>query len=123
MRGYRRHPRILENAKTVDFSICLFQPLNKRPIMQNNHFDHIDRDGSLRSERKDRQRLGKRSSVGSHKGKYSLNHRVRKKSHIGEDDCVSNMKIFLQCYNVFILVSLILNFWPERFVIYIYMYF
>ncbi|XP_045158565.2 CD82 antigen-like isoform X2 [Mercenaria mercenaria] len=89
----------------VDKDDFILKPLNKRPIMQNNHCDHIDRDGSLRSERKDRQRLGKsRASISSYKGKYSLNHRVRKKSTTPEEQCISNLKMILQCYNVFILI-------------------
>lgn len=75
--------------------------------MQGNHFDSVDRDGSIRSDRKERQRHGKsRASISSYKGKYNLNHRVRKKAASPEEQCISNLKMILQCYNVFILVRL-----------------
>lgn len=80
------------------------EPLNKRPVMQTNHFDHIDRDGSLRQDKKDRHSLGKRSSVSSFKGRYNRSHRVRKKDQTPEQQCISNLKMILQCYNVFILI-------------------
>lgn len=78
--------------------------------MVNNHIDHIDRDGSLRKDRKaDRFSLGKRSSVSSYAGRYSRSHsRVRKKgggARENKENCISNLKMILQCYNVFILVS------------------
>jgi len=75
-------------------------------MVANNHFDHIDREESLRRDRKaDRYSLGKRSSVSSYR--YSRSHSSRKKQKGGGDseNCISNLKMVLQCYNVFILVS------------------
>ncbi|KAL4235782.1 Tetraspanin-18 [Mactra antiquata] len=79
------------------------EPLTKSP-RNMNHIDHIDRDGSLKVDRKDRHSLSKRSSVGSYKGRYNRSHRVRKKDPNNEEQCLSNLKMVLQCYNVFILI-------------------
>lgn len=77
-------------------------PLNKRSVKQNNHFDNTDRDGSLRLGRKGKNNTSKRSSFGSSTGGNRAN-RVRKKATTNEQ-CVSNLKMILQCYNVVILI-------------------
>lgn len=75
----------------------LTEPLNKRQVIQN-HFDHIERDS------KKERNSTKRSSVGSYRSRSNrASNRVRKKE-TPHDQCISNLKTILQCYNVFILI-------------------
>lgn len=69
----------------------------------NQRFDHIDRDGSLKMDKKDRASIGKRSSVSSFKGRYNRPQRVRRKE-TPREQCMGTLKMVLQCYNVIILI-------------------
>ncbi|XP_052257032.1 CD151 antigen-like isoform X3 [Dreissena polymorpha] len=87
-------------------TVCM--PLNskhkKNMLANNHHLNHIDRDGSLRKDRKsDRYSLGRRSSVSSYLSRSNRGHRVRKKQS-SREQCVYRLKMVLQCYNVFILI-------------------
>lgn len=78
------------------------EPLNKRSVMQNNLIDSVERGGSLRMDRKNRHMSGKCSSLNSYKSGNRSN-RVRKKE-TSHEQCMHNLKMILQCYNVFILI-------------------
>ncbi|KAL3867848.1 hypothetical protein ACJMK2_040694 [Sinanodonta woodiana] len=72
------------------------EPLNKRPMMNNSHhFDHIDRLDNKKSR-------SKRNSISSTRNRSSRTNKIRNKD--GKENCVSNAKSILQCYNVFIMI-------------------
>ncbi|XP_052777101.1 tetraspanin-4-like isoform X2 [Mya arenaria] len=77
----------------------------KRPAMANNHFEPYEKEwGNGTRDRKDRHSLGKRSSVSSCKGRYGRSNSRARKKQTSEESCIANLKMILQCYNVFILI-------------------